>query len=311
MYEWFHHIKKCFISNDFTNEDDIQSLRTIITEQSLRIKELERIAAEREAFYSDVQRIRGEHHMAEQIQRGMLPQNAKEIMSIFPVDLYADMDTAWEVGGDYYDYFMLDDNRLFFCVADVSGKSVSAAMFSMVVKTFIKAALLNGDTLANACYQASRQLYQCQNGELRMFVTMWAGILYKDRMQIEYINAGHEPPLLLKANGESSFCEYISGLPIAAYFNAKKPQKSEYHMGQITLDCGDVLLLYTDGVNECANKEGIRIGHERLQEIAERGFNAGISMCELVCYVQRYVIAYANHSEQDDDITLLALSISK
>lgn len=272
-----------------------------------RVKELEKIAKEREAFYSDVQRIRAEHHMAEQIQRGMLPRIDSQLNEQFSIDLYADMDTAWEIGGDYFDFFALDENRLFFCVADVSGKSVSAAMFSMVVKTFIKAALLNGESLEKACYQASRQLFQCQTGEIKMFVTLWAGILYQNTHVVEFINAGHEPPLIVTNGSEIRFCDVVSGLPIAAYYNPKKPEKSEYHSGSLTLHSGDILLLYTDGVSECANKEGARMGRERLKEVVSNGMKTIGTMQELVCYVQRHVITYANHSEQDDDITLLAL----
>lgn len=275
----------------------------------LRVKELEKVAKEREAFFSDVQRIRAEHHMAEQIQRGMLPQIDQDLNQRYGIDLYADMDTAWEIGGDYYDFFPLDENRLFFCIADVSGKSVSAAMFSMVVKTFIKAALLNGDSLEHSCYQASRQLYHCQTGDVKMFVTMWAGILDKGTRSIEYINAGHEPPVIIKEDRTYKFCEKISGLPIAAYFNPRRPEKSEYHSSVLQLNSGDTLLLYTDGVSECANKEGARFGRECLANLSTISAGENNTMRDLVCYIQRHVITHANHAEQDDDITVLAMQI--
>lgn len=294
-------------TDELAKRNDDFTMRCLDYEQ--KIKELEKAAKEREAFFSDVQRIRAEHHMAEQIQRGMLPQIDQTLNQRYGIDLYADMDTAWEIGGDYYDFFPLDENRLFFCIADVSGKSVSAAMFSMVVKTFIKAALLNGDSLEHACYQASRQLYHCQTGDVKMFVTLWAGILNKETRTIEYINAGHEPPVIIREDRTYAFCEKVSGLPIAAYFNPRRPEKSEYHSSDLQLNPGDTLLLYTDGVSECANKEGARFGRECLANLSTISAGVDNSMRNLVCYIQRHVITHANHAEQDDDITVLALRI--
>lgn len=100
-----------------------------------RIREMKRASEERDAFYGEVQQIRAEHHMAEEIQRSLLPGSAEALRDSHRVDLFADMDTAWEVGGDYYDYFPLDERHLFFSIGDVSGKGIPAAIFSAMIKT--------------------------------------------------------------------------------------------------------------------------------------------------------------------------------
>ena len=288
-------------------EQEVAARDAKIRELENQIDELKKRAAERESFYSDIQKIRAEHHFAEQIQRSMLPQGFDAVKEKYNVDLFADMDTAWEIGGDYYDFFPIDDDRFFFAVGDISGKSVSAALFSMVVKTVIKMAILNGDNLANVAFNTSRQLYQTQSGEHRMFVTLWMGILDVNTGLLKFINAGHEPPLIWNRGEKPRFCEDLSGLPLSSYFNAKKPEKSEYIEHCITLQHNEAILLYTDGVSESTNKKRQLFGHEKIAEITEM-FAAGEgSAKDWINYLQRHIINYSNHAERDDDITFLAV----
>ena len=288
-------------------EQEIAVKDAKILELQNQIDELKKRASERESFYSDIQKIRAEHHFAEQIQRSMLPQDFDSIKGKYNVDLFADMDTAWEIGGDYYDFFSIDDHRFFFAVGDISGKSVSAALFSMVVKAVIKMAILNGDKLADVAYNTSKQLYQTQSGEHRMFVTLWMGILDVNNGLLSFINAGHEPPLVWNRGDKPHFCEKLSGLPLSSYFNAKKPEKSEYTEHSIALNHNEAILLYTDGVSESSNKNGQLFGHEKIAELTEQFVSEEGSAKEWINYLQRHIISYANHAGRDDDITFLAV----
>lgn len=291
------------------NEDRLllQEQRKKIEMLEEEVNDLKKQAKERESFDNDIRKIRAEHHLAEQIQRSMLPKNFSQIREKYQIDIYADMDTAWEIGGDFYDFFPIDDSRMFFTIADVSGKSVSAAMFAMVVKTIIKMAILNGDALPDVAYNTSKQLYQVQTGEHRMFVTVWMGILDCKTGLLEFVNAGHEPPLYLSCEGDMVFCEQLSGLPLSSYFNVKKPEKSQYHLHSLVLRPNDALLLYTDGVSESTNREGKLLGRRRIAELTNARKENNKSTEEWIKYLQRHVISYANHSGQDDDITFLAL----
>lgn len=290
-------------------DDGFRELRESITLMRNRYKQhiqsLENNLSEQKSSAKEVQRIRGEHHIAEQIQRSMLPSNTEHLSP--QIELYADMDTAWEIGGDYYDYFMIDDHHLFFCIADVSGKSVSAALFSMVVKTAIGMSVQNGETLAEVCNRVSKQLYLNQHGAQHFFVTAWMGILDVRTGKLSYVNAGHEAPVLLKNNGEAVLCTSISGIPIAAYYNPNRPEKSIYQMLEMQLSPGDALMLYTDGVSESANREGERLGQEQIIELTKRYSSHTKSVKDWVTYIQRNVVTHANHVDRDDDITILAL----
>ncbi|MBR5510355.1 MAG: serine/threonine-protein phosphatase [Lachnospiraceae bacterium] len=294
-----------------SSEPSLKSLYEAVLLQRRRteqkIRQLTQAARERDSFCADIQKIRAEHHMAEKIQRSLLPGDFQKCMEAFPVEIYADMDTAWEVGGDYYDFFGIDDRYFFFCIADVSGKSVSAAMFSVIVKTIVGIYIAEGKDIAQVCEEVSRQLYQKQNGGSHMFVTLWAGVLDTVTGQIEYVNAGHDAPVLIRKNGELEMLEENSGLPLAAYFNKKRPEKSKYKKHQIDLHEGDMLFLYTDGLTDSENREGVRFGSEKVMNALERCEAAQRSVREYVQYLQRTIVTYASHNHREDDITVLGI----
>ena len=272
-----------------------------------RIKEVEKSASERDAFYSDMQKIRAEHHLAEKIQRGMLPDIMLEYLEQYGIDIYADMDTAWEIGGDYYDFFMMDETKLFFCIGDVSGKSVPAAMLSMVAKTIMEIYMRDDGELSEICQRISKQLYFAQHTDDRMFVTAWFGILDTKSGMLQYVNAGHEAPLYIHHTGETEFLKNKSGLPIASYFNKKRPEKNIYQSFVLKMEKGDSLLLYTDGITDTENSSGERFGRDRIEEISHASKAHEMSMEDWVKYLQRHVIAHADHGKRDDDITVLGI----
>lgn len=272
-----------------------------------RIKEIEKSASERNEFYGDIQKIRAEHHLAEIIQRGMLPQVSDSLRKDYGIDIYADMDTAWEVGGDYYDFFPIDKTHFFIAIGDVSGKSISAAMLSMVVKNIMEIYLVEGGKLEDICQKISKQLYLTQRTDGHMFVTGWFGILDTETGEMDYVNAGHEPPVLIRKSGEYLFLKEKSGLPIASYYNPKKPEKNVYHGHTLVLEKGDAILLYTDGVTDTENMEGTHFGDEGIMNALKAVKAEATCMEEVIKYMQRRIIDHADHEKRDDDITLLGI----
>lgn len=273
-----------------------------------QIKSMKTAADQRDTFKSDIQQIRAQHHMAEEIQRGMLPDMTEIAGNGRLFDVFADMDTAWEIGGDFYDCFLLDDHRLFVLIADVSGKSVSAAMFSMAAMTAIRISLLDGKHLDETACAVSRYLYGTQHERGHMFVTAWMGILDIANGQISYINAGHEPPIYVGNSGSVHFCDERSGIPFASYFSKRRPELNQYQERTMKMDKGDFLILYTDGLSECMNSSGIRFGKERiLKSIEKYEITEKTVPEEIVRYLQRRAMEFADHAQQDDDITILAM----
>ena len=244
-------------------------------------------------------RIGAELELAEKIQRDMLP-------SIFPTfseqkefDLYASMTTAREVGGDFYDFFMIDDDHLGLVIADVSGKGIPAAMFMMTAKTTIKDyALTNRDT-AEIFTIANQRL--CENNEAEMFATAWIGILNIKTMILQYTNAGHNYPLLMRKNSPSDFLADTHGLFLAGL------DDTEYEKSEIRLSSGDRLLLYTDGVTEAHGQNKAIYGDDRLKKVLNEtaSENGEIVLSRILEDVNRF----AEGVDQFDDITMTILTI--
>ncbi len=272
-----------------------------------KLREMKQAASERDAFYGEMQQIRAEHHMAEEIQRSLLPGNNEKYIDAYYVDLFADMDTAWEVGGDYYDFFPVDENRLFFCVGDVSGKGVSAAIFCSVVKTLIGMSVQNGEELDKVCTDVSRRMFQSQSSLSKLFVSLWAGIIDRRDGSISFVNAGHDAPFLIRKDKAPETVEERCGLPIASYYNAKKPEKYGYKKAGIRLEPGDMLLLYTDGLTDSESSEHVRYGSARMKEKLNEISGEDMSSRDIVAFLERGIDSFADRGERDDDITILAL----
>lgn len=272
-----------------------------------KIDEVKKASKERDAFLGQMQEIRAEHHMAEEIQKSMLPGDPERYIPSHGVDLFADMDTAWEVGGDYYDHFPIDENRLFFCIGDVSGKGVSAAIFCSVAKTMIATSLQNGEELDKALTSVSLKMYKSQNASSRVFVTLWAGVIDRRDGSISFVNAGHDAPYVIRGGKKTERLDDLSGIPIASYYNEKKPEKSEYVGSTLKLDVGDMLILYTDGLIDSENSDHERYGCRRLEERLNNLIGDCPTARDVVTYLERGIVAFADRGERDDDITLLCL----
>lgn len=260
-----------------------------------------------EQYIAENQAMRSEQVVAEQIQRSMLP-TAYPAFSEFPhIDLYADMDAAREVGGDFYDYFKTDDDHICFGISDVEGKGIPAAMYMAITKSMIKLRLQSGEKLEDVFNAVNKQL--CTSTMQKRFITSWMAVLDVTNGRMQCINAGHNYPLLLKKDGTAEFVKNRSGLPLASYYSKKR--NIAYNSFEITLEYGDVLLLYTDGVTEAQNRGEELFGNERLVDAVKLYMSDKHNMRELTAYIRRQVISFMNHAGQDDDITLLAIKYAE
>ncbi len=243
-------------------------------------------------------RVEQELATAREIQQDALPRTFPPFPEIKTFDIYASMNAAKEVGGDFYDFFPIDDTKIGFLIADVSGKGIPGALFMMKAKTQIENYMSSGIQLAEAIQTANHHL--CEGNEAGMFVTVWAAVLDHTTGELTYVNAGHNFPLLRHGNGgEWEWLKKRCGLFLGTFDNAKYRQES------IVLREGDELVLYTDGVNEAWNVNEEEFGNDRLEEFLSQ--HAEEHPRGLVRELRAEVARWATGAEQSDDITILAL----
>ena len=237
-------------------------------------------------------RIDKELEYAKQIQLSALPTN-------FPkgedYSIYAQMIAAKEVGGDFYDFYKLSDTTVAFLAADVSGKGIPAAMFMMTAKTIIKDLAERGLAVNEIFTQANEKL--CENNESGMFVTAWMGILDLTTGQVKFANAGHNPPLLKRANGSFEYLKTRAGFVLAGMEGIR------YRISELTLHPGDRLFLYTDGVPEATNTENTLYGETRLLDFMNR--NSAVDSTSLLPALKANIDEFVGEAPQFDDITML------
>ena len=238
-----------------------------------------------------------EMEFAREVQHSALPSGS---LSCQGLSVLGSMQAAREVGGDFYDYFLIGDDKLGIVIADVSGKGVPAALFMMTVKTLIKNLVLSGKSPAEALQSANIQL--CENNEKGMFVTVWLGILNLKTHRLEFANAGHNAPLLRKT-GEAfrymDYKKYRRGFVLGGI------SETRYHNNEIDFEQGALLFLYTDGVTEAANPGLELYGEERLQKCMETCRD--LEPEALLRAVRQDIDAFAAGAEQYDDITMVVL----
>ena len=236
--------------------------------------------------------------LATQIQTGMLP-------SIFPAfpnrpefDIHASMDPAKEVGGDFYDLFLIDEDHLAMVIADVSGKGIPAALFMMSAKILINDHALIGGTPADILERVNRQV--CLNNKAQMFVTVWLGILEISTGKLTTASAGHEYPML-NLSGRYELLKDRHGLAIGAM------EEARYKNTEIQMKKGDSLFVYTDGVAEATDENEQLFGTDRTLE-ALNAIPAGVSQKEVLSAVRNAVDAFVKEAPQFDDLTMLGLT---
>ena len=239
--------------------------------------------------------------IAKQIQQSALP-------SVFPpypnrkdFSIYASMNATKEVGGDFYDFYLVDENHLAFVVADVSGKGIPGAMFMMTSKTLIKSFAESGLPVHEVLTNVNTQL--CQNNEAGMFVTAWMGILDLQTGLIKFANAGHNPPLVKHKDGSYEFLKGKVNFVLAGMDMVK------YKEQELQLQPGDEIYLYTDGVTEAHNSNNELFGENRLLESLNS--TKGMSVEDICKKVKEDVDAFVCDAEQFDDITMLCVQLNE
>lgn len=248
--------------------------------------------------------IMAEFSMAGNIQREMLPNILPEVTDTENYDLFATMTPAFEAGGDFYDYFMLDDKTLAFLIADVSDKGIGAALFMAVSKAVIKMRAQAGGSPSEVLSDVDKRLGK--DNDLGMFVTVWLGYLDIETGHVVACNAGHDFPMLYLQSDERAKAEGFfiykteHGLGVAMFPGMDYPE-IEFDMKP-----GDRIFLYTDGVNEAQGKENEQFGLDRLQSV----LNAHLSdsSMELCNSVKSAVDSFVGNAPQFDDMTMLALT---
>ena len=253
------------------------------------IKDLKEATAKEE-------RIAGELNAATTIQASMLPRNFAEISSREEFDLYATMTPAKEVGGDFYDFFPVDDDHIALVMADVSGKGVPAALFMAISRTMIKTRALMGDSPAEILTNVNGQL--CEGNEAELFVTVWLAIIDVRTGKGIAANAGHEHPAIRRAGGKYELVIYRHSPAVATMEGIR------FRQHEFELHPGDALFVYTDGVPEATNANNELFGPERTLEALNRNPDAGPE--ELLQNVRKDIDQFVGDAPQFDDITMLS-----
>ena len=254
------------------------------------IEELKTITAERE-------RITAELSLATRLQEAFIPHTFPAFPDRTEFDLYASMDPAREVGGDFYDFFLIDDDHLCVVIADVAGKGIPAALFMMVSKIIVKNSAMLGKSAAEILTRTNQAI--CDNNQAEMFVTVWLGILEISTGTLTAANAGHECPVIKQPDGSFEIFKTKHGLVIGGYDSVK------YHEYSIQLEPGTKLFVYTDGLPEAADNENNMFGMDRVLEALNK--NADASPQQLLDSVRHSVDEFVQDAEQFDDLTMLCL----
>lgn len=242
-------------------------------------------------------RIDKELEFAKAIQHSALPSVFPPYPSRTDFDIFAQMDAAKEIGGDFYDFYFTNNNEFVFLIADVSGKGIPAAMFMMRAKTLIKGYAEAGMSVEEVMTRANEKL--CEGNDAEMFVTAWIGMINLSTGLVTFANAGHNPPLIKRKSSVSEYLRARTGFVLAGMDGSK------YRKNDFTLAPGDSLFLYTDGVTEATNSSTELYGEERLQAVIDKTI-AG-SAAEMCAEVKSDVDKFVGNAPQFDDITILCL----
>lgn len=262
-------------------------------------REIERFTAENIKLAGEKERVAAELDMAREIQASQLPC----IFPAFPdrkeFDIYASMTPAKEVGGDFYDFFFIDDDHLALVIADVSGKGIPASLFMMMTKILITDNAMMGLSPSEVLERTNESIWK--NNDRQMFVTVWFGVLEISTGKVTAANAGHEYPIIRQPNGEFEIFKDKHGLVVGGL------KKIKYKQYEFTLQKGSTLFVYTDGVPEAtrADKEMFKVS--RLVSTLNEHRDA--SPKELLESVRRAVDDFVGDEPQFDDLTMLGITL--
>ena len=271
--------------------DDLSITIEKAIEQIRYVHEMQREHSQLESLKSDLA-------IACEIQQAILPR----VFPPFPeeadkIDIAASMTPAKDVGGDFYDFFRIDENRIGVIIADVSGKGIPAAIFMAVSRTLIRATGIHGGT-ASDCITYSNRLLAAESVDC-MFVTVFYGIYNLTTGELTYCNAGHNPPYVMHSNGT------VTALPMSEDPMVGAIDGIEYHEHTLTLDKGDTLVMFTDGITEAMNAQLQEFGEDRLVATLEKLTQSNCQ--QVVDGIKADVATFVGEAEQSDDITVLAV----
>ena len=281
------------MENAYRTGDEIEVLAESFAKQSARtnlyIAQVKRVTAEKE-------RIGAELDMAARIQAGVLPRVFPPFPERNEFDLFASMTPAREVGGDFYDFFIIDDDHMGFVIADVSGKGVPAALLMMVSRVLIKSGLQNGKGPAETLESVNNQL--CENNDADYFVTVWCAVFEISTGKGIAANAGHEHPVLRRADGHYELQVYRHAMPVGTI------KGIPFRQHAFQMNPGDSFFVYTDGVPEATNEQKELFGTERMLAALNRDPDAPPE--QVLEQVTQDIDRFVDGAEQFDDITMLS-----
>lgn len=258
---------------------------------------IQRYIADLKEITAKEERIAGELSAATSIQASMLPTDFDAYAGYQEFCLYATMNPAKEVGGDFYDFFMVDERHLAIVMADVSGKGVPAALFMVIGKTLIKDHTQPGKDLGEVFTEVNKLL--CESNSEGLFITAFEGVLDLVTGELRYVNAGHEIPYICRKDGKFEPYKIRAGFVLAGVESMK------YKCGEVRLDVGDKLFQYTDGVTEATNAADELYGMDRLT--ATLGRYSDLAPNELLAKVKEDIDGFVGEAPQFDDITMLCV----
>ena len=280
------------MKNLYRTGDEIEVLAETFASISRRAKDYIRQITE---ITAEKERIGTELALATRIQADMLPNTYPAFPDRKEFDIYASMDPAREVGGDFYDYFLVDDDHLCMLIADVSGKGIPAALFMMASRIILASYAKQGKSPAEILRSTNDAI--CQNNREEMFVTVWLGILEISTGRLTAANAGHEYPVVMEPGGRFELYKDPHGFVIGGMADMK------YRDYELQLTPGSRLFLYTDGVPEATGAENQLFGNARMLEALNA--DPGASPEEMLRNVRRAVDSFVQDKEQFDDLTML------
>ena len=281
---------------EIRTDDEIGELAASFNDMSSSLKEyVENVRS----MTAEKERLGAELSVATRIQADMLPSHFPAFPERTDFDIYASMTPAKEVGGDFYDFFLIDDDHLGLVIADVSGKGVPAAMFMVITRTLIKNHALSGEGPAQILTSVNRQL--CENNDEMLFVTAWIGILTLSTGALATADAGHEYPAIRR--GVSGSFELVI---TEHYPPLGTIPDNEYVQEDLTLSRGDALFLYTDGVTDARNSARSKFGADRM--LASINRHADRSPEELLVAIKSDIDSFIGGNDQFDDITMMSVT---
>ncbi|HDS09034.1 MAG TPA: HAMP domain-containing protein, partial [Firmicutes bacterium] len=284
--------------HDIRTGDEIEELSNTFNKMTedlkIYISDLKQTTAEKERIESDLR-------IANEIQNSMLPSIFPPFPNRLEFDIYACMEPAKEVGGDFYDFFLVSEEHLCFVIGDVSGKGVPAALFMVIVKTLIKTEASRGIPPQYVLFNVNNILVP--ENSACMFATVFCGLLNLKTGELQFANAGHNPPIISRSGGATDFLETPAGFVLGTIADV------QFGSGTINLEKDDMIFLYTDGVTEAMNEKKELFSEKSLLDIVTR-FNKECA-CELIREVRRQVSYFVKITPQYDDITMLTVKFNE